>query len=101
MRNCRPNYEEDDQTWSADAYTVRGHGGVAWRVYGWETEPDEDTEWSGCENRTGMVICVMVGDDQRFTFDPEDITPIDEDTYCACCGQIGCSWDGRDRSDSE
>ena len=63
------HYETDDATFPADAYRVRGHGGVAWRVYGWETEPDEDTEWSGIENRTGQVVCVMVGDDQRFTFD--------------------------------
>ncbi len=35
----RPNYEADDETLPADAYSVKGYSGVAWRVYGWETEP--------------------------------------------------------------
>lgn len=96
----RTGYENDSATWPDDTrYTVKGNGGVAWRVYGWQTEPDEDTEWSGCEVRTGRVVCVMVGDDQRFTFEPEDISPIDELDYCAECGQIGCTADGRDRSE--
>lgn len=93
----RPHYEPDDAAFPAEAYTVQGHRDVAWRVYGWETEPDEDTEWSGYENRTGRVVCVMVGDDRKFTFDPEDLTPLDDLDYCAECGQIGCGHDGRDR----
>src|SRR5689334_6422415 len=64
------HYETDDETFSADAYTVDHYDGIAWRVYGWETAPDEDTEWSGIEERTGRVVCVMVGDDRRFSFDP-------------------------------
>jgi hypothetical protein len=87
----KPNYEVDDKAFPADAYSVSRYDGVAWHVYGWETEPTEDTEWSGYEERTGKVVCVMVGDDRRFTFDPDDLTPLDEDDYCRGCGQIGCT----------
>ena len=41
------------------AYAVKGWGnGIAFRVVGWETEPDEDTEWSGYESRTGWLLSV-------------------------------------------
>ena len=98
MRTMRRNYETDDETFNADAYRVKGYSGVAWRVRGWETEPDEDTEWSRCENRTGRVIAVMVGDDRQFAFEPYDISPLEREKYCGECGQIGCEHDGYDRS---
>jgi len=81
---------EDAPEYNADAYTVKGYEGIAWHVWGWETEPDEDTEWSGYEVRTGKLICVMVGDDRRFSIDPEDVQPLSEDEYCGSCGQVGC-----------
>jgi len=98
----RKNYERDDETFSADAYTVnlKWAAGVAWYVLGWETEPDEDTEWSGYENRTGRIICVMVGDDEHFAFDPEDVTPLEREAYCGECGQVGCGNDGYDCSEA-
>ncbi len=37
-RRGRKPYEEDDTTFSADAYRVSGHGGIAWYVMGWELE---------------------------------------------------------------
>ena len=92
------HYETDDQTFSADAYTVSGYRGIAWYVMGWETAPDEDTEWSGVEERTGQVVAVMVGDDRRFTFSPEDVTPVAREAYCGGCGQIGCGHDGLERN---
>ena len=95
-----PHYEPDDETFSAEAYTVRGSSGVAWSVYGWETEPDEDTEWSGYEGRTGRIVCVMIGDDSRFTFDPEDVTPLTRADYCGECGQMGCTHDAYDRTEA-
>jgi hypothetical protein len=62
----KTRYESDDATFSADAYTARGWAqGIAWRVFGWEVEPDEDTEWSGYYNRTGKVVACMIGDDRR------------------------------------
>ena len=93
----RPNYEADDKTFPADAYTVRGWKGVAFRVYGWETQPTEDTEWDGIEERTGQVVAVMLGDDVRHIVDPEDVTPLSDLEYCTECGQIGCAHDGRER----
>lgn len=98
MARNRRHYESDDETFTADAYTVAGWGaGIAFRVLGWETEPDEDTEWSGCENRTGRVIVRMIGDDARHSVDESDITPIAREDYCGECGQIGCTHDGLDR----
>jgi len=87
----RHNYEADDTTFPASAYDVAGYRGVAWHVYGWELQPTEDTEWDGIEERTGRVVCVMVGDDRRFTFEPEELTPLRDDDYCGTCGQIGCT----------
>ena len=92
-----PHYEQDDKTFSADAYKVKGHGAIAWHVLGWDTEPDEDTEWTGQEVRTGNVVCMMVGDDRRFAFEPDDIEPIEREEYCGGCGQIGCTADGYER----
>jgi len=95
----RAHYESDDETFNADAYTVDGYSGIAFRVLGWETEPDEDTEWSGYESRTGRVVARMVGDDRNFTFDTDEIHAIDRADYCGECGQIGCSHDGYDRTE--
>jgi hypothetical protein len=97
MRDRFPHYEDDDETFSADAYRHARMTGVAFRILGWETEPDEDTDWSGCENRTGRVLAVMVGDDYRHRCDPEDLTPLPREEYCGGCGQIGCACDGYDR----
>jgi hypothetical protein len=84
-------YETDEQTFPHDAYAVARWGqGIAFRVCGWETQPDEDTEWTGMETRTGNVIAVMIGDDRKFSVDPEDLTPIPDKDYCPECGQVGC-----------
>ena len=93
----KTHYERDSETFSAEAYRVNGYRGIACYVLGWETEPDEDTEWSGIENRTGRVVCVMVGDDRRFTVEPDDVAPMTREDYCGECGQEGCSHDGYDR----
>lgn len=95
------HYESDDETFSADAYTVARYSGIAFRVLGWETEPDEDTEWSGYEVRTGNVVAVMIGDDYHHIVDQDDITPLDRAAYCGECGQIGCGHDGYDRSEDD
>lgn len=95
----RPNYESDDESFPAEAYRVRQYPGVGFYVLGWETEPDEDTEWSGMENRTGNVLAVMIGDDRRHSFEPDDIEPLPREDYCGQCGQIGCTHDGLDRTE--
>jgi hypothetical protein len=94
----RAKYERDDAAFPADAYRVKGWPAIAWTVLGWETEPDEDTEWSGYELRTGNVLAVMVGDDRKHSVEPEDLVPIAREDYCGECGQVGCCHDGLDRS---
>ena len=94
---ARYHFEVDDDAFPADAYSTTDYDGVAWRVLGWHTEPDGETEWSGYEVRTGHVVLVMIGDDRHFLYDPEDITPIARDDYCGVCGQIGCTHDGLER----
>jgi hypothetical protein len=86
----RRNYEKEKGEFPG-AYAVKGWGkGIAWRVLGWETEPDDDTEWTGIENRTGRIVAVMIGDDRHFSVDPDDVKAIEEGSYCPECGQIGC-----------
>lgn len=94
----RRKHYEDAPEYPAEAYTVSGWGkGIAFWVRGWETEPDEDTEWSGYENRTGRLIMTMVGDDAHHSVDPDDVSPLNDDAYCHECGQVGCTHDGRSR----
>jgi hypothetical protein len=93
------HYEIDKDTFNADAYREKRGASVAWTVLGWETVPDEDTEWSGYEYRTGRIVAVMVGDDSKHTFDPDDLIPLSREEYCGECGQIGCSHDGYDREE--
>ena len=96
----RTNYETDNETFDSEAYTVDGQGNIGWYVLGWETEPDEDTEWTGFENRTGRVVAIMIGDDSKFLFDPDELTPLEREDYCGECGQVGCTHDGYDRNDN-
>lgn len=74
------------------AVQVYGHGGIAFRVIGPETAPDEDTEWTGIENETGRLLVVMIGDDRVFAVDPDDVTELADEDLCFECGQIGCGW---------
>jgi hypothetical protein len=98
----RAHYEADDETFPAEAYRVRGWGaGIAFYVLGWETAPDEDTEWTGIEERTGQIVVVMVGDDAKHVVDVDDVTPLERGDYCGSCGQVGCTHDGYDRETQE
>ena len=95
------NYETAED-YDADAYTIDGWAaGIAWTILGWETQPDEDTHWSGYEARTGKLVARMIGDDKHFAFDPDDVTALDREAYCGECGQIGCAHDGLDRNPEE
>ena len=89
--------ENISEVFPADAYVVSGYRGIAWYVIGWETEPDEDTEWTGQYQRTGKVIARMVGDDRDFALEPDSLCPLNAEDYCGICGQIGCCHDGMDR----
>lgn len=84
---------------------------VAWVALGWEPVPniifDEDTgcEWQDEDEPMrpdfgGRIAFRMVGDDHVSYFDMDDMVKIEDDTYCAECGQIGCTHDGREREDS-
>lgn len=84
---------------AGERFKVRQYLGVAFYFAGSETEPDEDTEWSGYENETGRAVMVMVGDDYRHKIDPQDVSIIPEESYCHKCGQIGCTADGLDREE--
>jgi hypothetical protein len=75
-----------------------GVDGVAYIALGYHVEPDEDTDWSGCYNRTGLIAVRLVGDDRTYFVEPEDLQKIDDLDYCAECGQVGCCGDARDRS---
>ena len=87
-----------ETTFDFDAtYTVDGYRGVAFRATGFEEVAYEDTEWTGMLVKTGKVVAHMVGDDRDFTFDVDEMTALDELDYCAECGQVGCTADGRDR----
>jgi len=91
----RYRFETDNPDTYPDAVSIPYSGiAVAWHVLGWQTEADEDTEWSGIENRTGRLVCCMVGDDSHHLYDPEDVVRIEREDYCGACGQIGCSHDG-------
>ncbi len=88
-------------------YRVDGYRGIAWSLIGYahETLPticygeDEDgnevelEDWSETERVDDLtkVVAVMVGDDRKFTFDVDEVTPINEDAFCHECGQIGCT----------
>ena len=84
------HYEADGDAFPSPYYTVADYRGVAVWVRGWQTEPDEDTEWSGYEVRTGRAVYTMVGDDRLLTCEPDDLTPLAEDGFCRGCGQTGC-----------
>lgn len=99
-------------------YRVAGYRGVAFRLAGWAietvepepilvcTEGDcaglEHTEdcWAWPEESETVesqttVRAVMVGDDREHLVDVDDLTVLPDDDYCAVCGQIGCTQDGR------
>jgi hypothetical protein len=85
------NFEKDEETFPAEYYRVDGYKGIAFYVLGWETESDEDTEWSGYEVRTGRVLAVMVGDNYRHSVDRDELIPLNSEDFCHSCGQLGCS----------
>lgn len=94
--NAKHGYGRLGRTYFEDApeymatYKTRDYSGIAWAVCGWEVEPDEDTDWSGMMNRTGKLVLCMIGDDRAFTYAPDEILEIPEESYCSGCGQIGC-----------
>lgn len=68
-------------------YRVSGYGAVAWYLVGFESSQ--------------IVRAIMVGDDRVEMIDVDDLEQIGEMDYCAECGQIRCTHDGRDRDDDD
>ena len=85
------DYVRADDEGYVGAYRLRGSAGVAWRVFGWQVERTEDTDWDGIMVRTGALVVVMVGDDRPEIVDVEDVVGIEESEYCRECGQMGCA----------
>jgi hypothetical protein len=84
--------EEITQTDEAGTrFTVEGWHGIAFYFLAADTEPDEDTEWSGYEVPTGLARMVMVGDDRVHKVEPDEVTALDDEAYCRDCGQVGCT----------
>ncbi len=82
-------YEEDKDTFPAEAYRMVGYPGIAFRVLGWEKEMDRFGEMEQV-GRTGLVAVHMVGDNRVYMTYPVDLTPLKEKEFCDSCGQISC-----------
>jgi hypothetical protein len=99
----RTNYERDPEKFSG-RYQEIGGVKVAWIILGWETEPEIDPKFPDDDEpeevRTGRVVACMVGDDSLFVFEEDELVPLPRENYCSECGQIGCTHDGYDRSDT-
>ena len=83
----------ESQALDLDAhYTVDGYStGIAFYLLGYVKVRDEDYEWSGIEYEDrDRVRAVMVGDDRVHEVDVDDLTMIDEESFCRDCGQVGC-----------
>ena len=88
---------------------VKGWPAVAVYVAGWEQvwEPEiyldengneiEGSDGEFVDDVGGRIRVVMVGDDREHLVDLDELEPLDDLDYCAQCGQIGCSHDGRER----
>lgn len=87
-------------------YSVDGYKGIAFFLAGYEqtwepytclvTDPDtgeeyeepiDEGEWV---DNTDAVRAIMVGDDRVHIVDVDDLTIIEEDSFCRECGQVGC-----------
>jgi hypothetical protein len=91
-----PVLTADGELDSSARYTVASYGGVAFYLTSWaERWDDEEQEWVPDGDDT--VWAVMVGDDRRHLIDVEELTLLDPLGYCAECGQVGCTHDGRER----
>ena len=87
-------------------YTVEGYRGIAWYAWRYATirEPIEFEDgtvedWEEIEDPS-RVVCSMIGDDRKFEFPTEELTPIAREDYCSECGQIGCGGDAYPREES-
>ena len=59
---------------------IKGYPPIAWIV------------WRKSFVTPNKYVCVMVGDDQKFEIDYEDIILINDDEFCRSCGDLNCKW---------
>jgi hypothetical protein len=78
----RYTYEPDEPDLYPNPVRLRGDTGADdyadWWVLGWHTEPDEDTDWTGYEVRTGQLVVVPLNelgydDAQHWLVDPDEV----------------------------
>ena len=104
-----------------DSVSVERYEGIAFRFDGhpiiydeptWELtcELPEDDDHTHDSDRCGYwsfdedgqededrAVCHMVGDNHKFNFDINRLTPLADEDFCGECGQIGCCHDGKER----
>ena len=100
-----PVWEDNTTLQRGDTVKVPRLGGVAWWVEGpcdlvtLECDGHEDPDsgelydCGGCVEVPEHYDCYlvrMVGDDGVQHYDITDLTPIDDESFCGGCGQIGC-----------
>lgn len=62
-----------------------------------DEEAQEHGFWDDHEDETkatGRIVAHMIGDDRRFTFEPDELIRVDG-PVCSC-GQLGCGWHGEE-----
>lgn len=78
---------DDGRVFNANAYTTPRFAGIALHVVG--------------RNRvTGAVRVVMVGDDEVYEVEANDLRALHNSEYCADCGQVGCAHGARGDDDT-
>ncbi len=95
------NRWEGGREFGDQALRVDDCPGVAFFVLGYETEPTDNSEWDGVEERTGLLVVRMVGDKRHWAVDPDEVRNLAREDYCGECGQVGCAHDGLDRSEAD
>ena len=73
-------------------YAVAGRGGVAFYLDRYYNDGRVDEDGEPLEIDTSRVVAVMVGDDQEWVVDVDQLRKLSDDEYCSGCGQIGCPW---------
>lgn len=106
--SCEAPFPFDfDAAYRTDEYRGVGFwadGYEAETVHEWQFVGDEDDDrddedlwvWDeeGDTRPTGKIVAHMIGDDRRFTFEPDELIRVDG-PVCSC-GQLGCGWHGEE-----
>lgn len=68
--------------------------GIAMYVHGYSFRHEYNDEDDSCEHTfyDDKYQCIMIGDDQVYDIDEDDLQHLPPDLFCLSCGQIGCGW---------